>query len=98
LLAASDETREKMRNETLTEMREALDNEVHEVYGEVHEPYDDLREVESKVEQAFNESHNKLYEAQKVAGATNAIGVGRKKQILLALIIQSDSINRLLIK
>jgi len=78
-----------MRNETLTEMREALDNEVHEVYGEVHEPYDDLHEVESKVEQAFNESHNKLYEAQKVVavakravGATDAIGVGKKKQIL----------------
>jgi len=82
LLAASDETREKLRNETLTEMREVLDNEVHEVYSEVHEPYDDMHEMESKVEQAFNESHNKLYEAQKVvavAKRTDAIGVRKKK-------------------
>lgn len=74
-----------MRTETLTEMQEAANNEVHEVYGEVYETYDDL---EGKVEQAFNELPDKLYEMQKAAavtkrtvGAINAIGV-RKRQIL----------------
>ena len=68
-----------------TEMHEALNNEVHEVYSEVHEPHDDLHEVESKVEQAFNESHGNVYEAQKAAavakrivGETSAVRVEKK--------------------
>ncbi|KYM96490.1 PREDICTED: uncharacterized protein LOC108779400 [Cyphomyrmex costatus] len=78
LLTTSDEAREKVYNEMPTEMHEALNNEVHEVYGEVH---DDLHEVESKVEQASNESYGNVYETQKAAavtkrtvGGTNAIG------------------------
>lgn len=91
-----------MRKETLTKMQEAPDNEVHDVYGEVHEAYDDLRGVEGKLEQAFNESHDKLYETQEAAavakrtvGATNAIGVGKRRRFSL---IQIFSINRLLMK
>lgn len=68
--------------------------EVHESYyddlqgaeGEVHEPHDDLQDgVEGEVEQTFNESHDQLYEAQKVvavsrrnAVATNAVAVGKQ--------------------
>ncbi|XP_011878639.1 PREDICTED: uncharacterized protein LOC105567954 isoform X2 [Vollenhovia emeryi] len=75
-LVAGDEARKKMRNETPTKMHEAPDNEVRQVYGEVHEPCDDPHGAEGEVEQAFNESHDKLYEAavaERTVGATNPI-------------------------
>ncbi|EGI66807.1 hypothetical protein G5I_04612 [Acromyrmex echinatior] len=79
LLTANVEVREKVHNEMPTEMHEALNNEVHEVCGEVHEPYDDPHEVESKVEQAFNESHcaqGNVYKAQKATAVAKRIVEG----------------------
>ncbi|KAL0115002.1 hypothetical protein PUN28_010518 [Cardiocondyla obscurior] len=79
VLATRGEMREKTHNETSNKMQDMLEklhngafdeiqdmfkNDVHEVY----EPDDDLREA--KVEQAFNESHGKLDEAQKTVATT----------------------------
>ncbi|KYN26990.1 hypothetical protein ALC57_03331 [Trachymyrmex cornetzi] len=94
LLTASDEAREKVHNEMPTEMHEALNNEVHEVYGEVHEPYDDLHEVESKVEQAFNESRGNVYEAQKAAAVAKRIVEGTSANAATASLRRTASPGR----